>query len=130
MRRLIRVVMGVSVLWVGGCSILLTDRGGTAAAPESVPQLAYTLRAESGRCDKDLLVVRRQGRSVLVTLTVQSVGGRHIVLIPDLGIRRTVKEGTEETIQFLADRSGIYTYGCTPYPFLGPFAWKGKITVD
>ncbi len=131
MRRPIRVLIGVSLLWLSGCrGLFLSEGGGTATAPDSVPRLSFALRAESGRCDLATVPVRRQGRAVLVVLSVQSVGRQHTLLIPDLHIRRTVGEGKEETIQFVADRSGIYEFGCTTFSSLGPFAWRGKITVD
>ena len=131
MRRLIRVLIGVSLLWLSGCrGLFLSEGGGTATVPDSVPRLSFALRAESGRCDPATVPVRRQGRAILVVLSVQSVGRQHILLIPDLHIRRTVAEGEEEIIRFVADRSGIYEFGCNTFSFLGPFAWRGKITVD
>jgi hypothetical protein len=32
-------------------------------------------------------------------------------------------------IPLLAERSGIYKYGCTSFPWLGPFTTTGKLAI-
>jgi heme/copper-type cytochrome/quinol oxidase subunit 2 len=75
------------------------------------------------------MAVDREGRAVLLTFRVTSVGKEHVFLIPDLSVRRRIPADSQVDIQLLADRSGIYEYACTSRPWIGPFATTGKLAV-
>ncbi|MBF8261345.1 MAG: hypothetical protein HW376_874 [candidate division NC10 bacterium] len=91
--------------------------------------LSFTMIARNYRCEPSVMAVDREGRSALVTLTIRSDGVRHVFSIPDLGIRRYLEPGQEATIEFLAERSGVFDFGCTRFPVITPLDHKGKLAI-
>ncbi len=75
------------------------------------------------------MAVDREGRSALVKVTVRSEGARHVFTIPDFEIRRYLEPGQETTVEFLAERSGIFSFGCTRWPVMTPLDHKGKLAI-
>ena len=112
-----------------GCASLFADRAPTATAPADVKRVTYEIVARDNRCEPSVLAADREGRAILITFQVTSVGKQHKFLIPDLNIRTTVPDGTMVTIPVLADRSGIYKYACTGLSWIGPFDAKGRLAV-
>jgi len=103
-----------------GCGRFLGDRVPPASAPAEVKRVTFEIVARENRCEPSVLAADRGGGSLLITLRVTSVGKQHVFLVPDLNIRWTIPPDTEVLIPVVADRSGIYQYGCTGLPWLGP----------
>jgi hypothetical protein len=119
----------VGGLLVTGCGSLFADRTPPATASADVRRVTFEIVARDNQCEPLVLAVDRQGRGLLITFRVTSVEKDHVFLIPDLGVRKTIPAGTEVTIPVLADRSGIYPFGCTGLPWLGLTDAKGKLAI-
>ena len=114
---------------IPGCASLFPETSPPSGAPASAKRLSFTMIARNYRCEPSVMAVDREGRSALVTLTVRSDGARHVFSIPDLGIRRYLEPGQEATIEFLAERSGVFDFSCTRFPVITPLDHKGKLAI-
>jgi hypothetical protein len=114
---------------VGGCSYFFPERAPFALNPAEARRITFDVVARDNRCEPSVLALDREGRSVLVTFEVTSVGKEHYFLIPGLAVRRQVAAGTTLSIQVLADRSGVFEIACNSQPWIGPFATKGKLAI-
>ena len=129
MLRSVRVVALSTVALAGGCGWLFSDHTPPVLSPADVKRLTIEVVARDNRCEPSVMAVDREGRALLVTFQVFSVGKEHIFLIPDLAVRRRVPADSRVDIQLLADRSGIYDYACNSQPWIGPFATTGKLAI-
>jgi hypothetical protein len=100
-----------------------------ATVAGEVKRVTFEVVARDNRCEPGVLATDREGRAVLVTFQVVSVGKAHLFLVPDLGIRREVPAGTRLDIPVLADRSGIYRYACASFRWIGPLTATGKLAI-
>lgn len=124
-----RLLTGLLVLSLLACTRLFPDRAPPAKAPSGVKRVSFEVVARDDACSPSVIAVDREGRSVLIALTFRSEGKRHVISIPDWGVRKYLNLGEEATVEFLAERSGIYEFGCGSSPLLTPFSWKGKIAI-
>ncbi len=116
-------------LAITGCGGLFPETSPPAGAPVEAKRLAFTIIARNYRCEPSVIAVDREGRSALVKVTVRSEGARHIFSIPELGIRRYLQSGQEATVEFLAERSGVFDFGCTRFPLITPLDHRGKLAI-
>jgi hypothetical protein len=98
-------------------------------APADVQRVAFEVVARNNQCEPSVLAADRQGRALLITFQVTSVGKQHIFQIPELNVRTTLPADTQVSLPVLVERSGIYWYGCNSFPWLGPLAAKGKLAI-
>jgi len=112
-----------------GCGGLFPEASPPIGAPADVKRVSFTLIARNFRCEPSVMAVDREGRSALVKVTVRSEGARHVFTIPDFGIRRYLQPGQEATVEFLAERSGVFRFGCTRLPVMTPLDHKGKLAI-
>lgn len=124
-----RAVVLCAVLLTGGCGWLFRDRTPSVLNPADAKRIVFEVVARGNRCEPSVMAVDREGRAVLVTFQVVSVGKEHVFLIPDLSVRRRIPADSRVDIQVLADRSGIYEYACNSQPWIGPFAAPGKLAI-
>jgi len=117
------------ILAISGCASLFPEISPLAGAPSEAKRLSFTMVARNYRCEPSVIAVDREGRSALVKVTIRSEGVRHIFSIPDLGIRRYLQPGQEATVEFLAERSGVFDFGCTRFPLITPLDHKGKLAI-
>jgi hypothetical protein len=118
-----------ALVLLAGCARLFPETSPPTGAPPDVKRVSFVLVARNYRCQPDVMAVDREGRSALVKVIVRSEGTRHVFSIPDLGVRRYVDPGQEATIEFLAERSGIFAFGCTRFPLITPLDHKGKLAI-
>jgi len=128
-RRTRVMVVLSAMLLTGGCGWLFSDHAPAVFRPADVKQLTIEVVARGNRCEPAVMAVDREGRAVMVTFQVISVGKEHVFLIPDLSVRRRVPADGQVDIQVLADRSGIYEYACNSQPWIGPFVTTGKLAI-
>jgi len=114
---------------VTGCGGLFPETSPPAGAPAEAKRLTFTIIARNYRCEPSVIAVDREGKSALVKVTVRSEGARHVFSIPDLRIRRYLQPGQEATVEFLAERSGVFDFGCTRFPLITPLDHKGKLAI-
>ena len=119
----------MAMVLTAGCGRLFADRTPVATTPADVQRVTFDIVARDNRCEPGVLAADREGRAILITFHVTSVGKQHVFQIPDLQIRKTIPAGTEVSIPVLADRSGIYPYGCTGLAWLGPLDTRGKLAI-
>ncbi len=129
MQRVCAAAVFAAALLIGGCGWLFPDHVPPLLRPADVKQVTLEVVARGNRCEPAVMAVDREGRAVLLTFRVTSVGKEHVFLIPDLSVRRRVPADSQVDIQLLADRSGIYEYACTSRPWIGPFATTGKLAI-
>lgn len=122
-------VLGVALGLMVGCGGLFGERVPPATAPEDVRRLVFEVVARDNRCEPAVLAADREGRALLITFAVTSVGKPHWFLIPDLDVRVRIPADSRVSIPVLVERSGIYAYGCTGSRWLTPLSSKGKLAI-
>ena len=126
---------GFAMFLAGGCQKkifpLFPDEAPSLRAGEGLQEAKFRIVAKDYACDPKVIALDRDGRAMKVSFTVTSVGKEHIFSIPDLNIRRTIPAGQESTIEFVADRSGIFEYGCSRLPslWMNPLESRGKLAI-
>ncbi len=129
MKRWQAAVIVLGVVLAAGCGSLFADRVPRASAPPDVKRVTFEIVARDNRCEPSVLAADRQGGALLITFQVTSVGKQHVFLIPDLDVRMTIPADSQVSISVIAERSGIYKYGCTGLAWLGPLDAKGKLAI-
>jgi hypothetical protein len=117
------------VLLVTACSRFFGDQLPDALSPAEAKRVTVDVVARNNQCEPSVLAVDREGRAVMITFRVSSLGKEHFFLIPDLSVRQPVPADSQIDIQLLADRSGIYQYACNSQRWIGPFATTGKLAI-
>ena len=110
---------------------LFPEKAPVLRAGEGLKEAKFRIVAKDYTCDPGVIAIDRDGRAIKVTFTVTSVGKEHIFAVPDLDIRRTIPADQESTIEFVADRSGIYEFGCSRFPalWMNPLEKRGKLAI-
>lgn len=121
--------LAIPVMVMTGCATVFPEISPPAGIPVEAKRLSFTMIARNYRCEPSVIAVDREGRSALVKVAIRSDGARHVFSIPDLEIRRYLEPGQEITIEFLAERSGVFAFGCTRFPWISPLDHKGKLAV-
>ncbi|MBI3990114.1 MAG: hypothetical protein HY347_10925 [candidate division NC10 bacterium] len=111
------------------CTTLFPERNPAARVPQGVKEVSFSIIAWNDQCYPSVILVDRDGRSVLISVTFRSDGKDHVISIPAFGIRRYVKQDEEATVKFLAERSGIFPFDCGPLPFPSPLGGSGRIAI-
>lgn len=125
-----RIFWLLSLLFsLASCTMLFPERNPPARAPEGIRRVSFSVIAWNDQCYPSVIPVDRDGRSVLVSLTFRADGKDHVISIPAFGIRRYVKKDEEVAVEFLAERSGIFSFDCGPLPFPSPLGGNGKIAI-
>ncbi len=117
-----------AVLLTAGCG-LTADRPLPGSMPANLKRITFEIVAKGNQCQPSVLAADREGRSVLITFQVTSVGKAHRFLIPGLDVRTTVPAGTQVAIPVVAERGGIYSYACTSSPWITPLTATGKLAI-
>lgn len=118
-----------SVMVLTGCATLFPETSPPTGIPAEAKRLTFTMIARNYRCEPSVIAVDREGRSALIKIMIRSEGARHVFSIPGLEIRRYLDPGQETTIAFLAERSGVFAFGCTRWPLITPLDHKGKLAI-
>ena len=110
---------------------LFPERAPSLRAGEGLKEARLRVEAKDYACDPSVIALDRDGRALKVVFTVASIGREHTFVIPDLDIRRTIPAGQESIIEFVADRSGIFEYGCSRFPslWMNPLEKRGKLAI-
>lgn len=110
---------------------LFPEKVPAVRAGEGLQEVKLRVEAKDYACDPSVIALDRDGRALKVIFTVASIGREHTFVIPELQIRRTVPAGQEAVIEFVADRSGIYEFGCSRFPslWLNPLEKRGKLAI-
>lgn len=109
--------------------MLFPELSPPSGIPAEAKRLSFTMVARNHRCEPSVLAVDREGRSVLVRINIRSDGAGHVFSIPELEVRRYLESNQEATVEFLAERSGIFEFGCTRFPWISPLDHKGKLAI-
>lgn len=77
--------------------------------------------------DPEIIAVKQGER---VRLRIRATGRDHGIAIPAYGIERTVRVGTEETVELTADKKGTFPFSCPTYCGDGHASMSGILRVD
>jgi hypothetical protein len=124
-----RAIVFLATLLATGCGSLFGEHVPPSATSQEVKRVTFQIVARDGRCEPAVLAADREGRGLLIVFEVTSVGGDHFFLVSGVGIRKVVPAGTQVTIPYLADRSGIFDIACTSSRLMTPFTAKGKLAI-
>ena len=110
---------------------LFPEQTPSLRAGEGLQEAKLRIVAKDYACDPKVIAIDRDGRAIKVVITVAAVGKEHTFTIPDLYVRRTVPADQESTLEFVADRSGIFEYGCSRFPtlWMNPLESRGKLAI-
>jgi hypothetical protein len=122
-------ILAVVLLLLPGCGRLFGEHVPAATGAEDVKRAAFEIVARGNQCEPEVLAADREGRAILITFKVTSVGKEHYFLIPDLGVRKVIPTDMEVSILVRVERSGIYQYGCTGSRWLLPWSSKAKLAI-
>lgn len=66
-----------------------------------------------------------------VKLILESVSGTHALAIPDLGVKsKTLEAGGADTVEFVADKKGTFSFRCSVFCGEGHSGMKGVLIVE
>ena len=130
MNRRCRWTLGLVLVFriAVGCAFL-PENIPKVMAPDDVKRITFEIVARNSHCEPAVVAADREGRSLLISFKVNSVGKDHWFIIPDLYVRKMVPAGTEMTIPVVAEWSGIFEFGCTGLRWLGPLDSKSKLAI-
>ena len=94
------------------------------AANTNIVQIDMT--ANDFKFDPSTITVNKGDK---VKIKVTSTDVNHGISIPDYGISQKVDVGKTETIEFIADKSGEFTFFCNVFCGSGHKEMKGKLIV-
>lgn len=127
-RQGVWVLAGVLLL-LTGCGRWFADRTPRGTAPPELKRISLEIVARDNRCEPSVLAADREGRAILITFQVTSVGKQHVFQIPELEVRKTIPAGTQVSIPVIVDRSGVYDFGCTSFAWMTPLDSKGRLAI-
>lgn len=121
--------LALIALLAAGCGSLFGEHVPPSMTSQEVRRVSFQIVARGGRCEPSVLAADREGRGLLIVFEVTSVGGDHYFLVSDIGIRKLVPAGTQVSIPFLADQSGIFDIACTSSRIMTPLTSKGRLAI-
>ena len=115
-----------------GASVEIPGSSTNGSADESAPSILSTTKtfnviAKQFEFDPGVITVN-QGDTVI--LKIKSIDSTHGFYIPEFGVSQTLSSGQEETVQFVADKKGTYTFFCNVYCGSGHSEMKGTLIVN
>jgi len=100
---------------------------GSSASTTTANTKEFTMIAKKYEFDPGNIVVN-EGDTVILHITSTDV--EHGIGIPQFGVSKKLPPGVEETVQFIADKKGDYTFFCNVYCGPGHTGMKGTLTVQ
>jgi len=86
----------------------------------------FTMIAKNWSFDPATITVNKGDT---VKLNIKSVDVDHGIALPEFGISETIKAGKESKIEFIANKTGEFTFSCSVFCGEGHKAMKGKLIV-
>jgi heme/copper-type cytochrome/quinol oxidase subunit 2 len=85
------------------------------------------LKAKRFAFSPDTIKVKQANKVKIIT---QSLDVAHSFALSDFGVDEHIKPGKKSVIEFVADKSGEYTFRCSVYCGTGHAGMKGKLIVE
>jgi len=115
-------------LWMAALLVLATAGASAPAPAPAAPPRSFELIASRFKFEPDTLEVMEGDR---VRLTVRSIDTEHGLAIKRLNLKVVApKTGDPATVEFVADKAGIYEFKCSEYCGSGHGRMKGQIVVS
>ncbi|HIH39870.1 TPA: cytochrome C oxidase subunit II [Candidatus Woesearchaeota archaeon] len=121
-----RLLFLLTVLILAACSSQTNTPATTYAVKDVSSVKEFTMTAKNWEFEPSTITVN-QGDAV--KLTVKSVDVEHSFALPDYSINVNLQPGVEETIEFVADKKGEFTFKCSVYCGAGHREMKGTLIV-
>ena len=147
MKKLILLLISLALIFIVGCSHIDnesdTNRGISNKVPapgfEDVPE-AIVVDQEGAGAVKEISVTAKQwefdpnpiivNKGDKLKLSIKSVDVAHGFSLPDFGINKKLEPGKTETVEFVADKSGQFTFFCSVICGSGHSDMKGTLIVN
>ena len=136
MNKLFWLVL-IIVLAVGGIIILnqkkpaikqeLTTTTTTTTSTTTIPVKEFTMTAKKWVFDPSVITVK-QGDKVRLKITSTDV--THGFALTEFNVKVDLVPGKEETVEFIADKKGEFTFFCSVMCGEGHLDMKGKLVVE
>jgi cytochrome c oxidase subunit 2 len=117
-KRLALIAVGLVAL-VGPIRILAQDRSNPVESPIQVTARKY-------RFEPSTITVHKGTR---VRLEVTAIDTTHGIEIKEFGVKRELKKGRGEVVEFVADKAGRFEIKCSKFCGLGHGRMKGMLIV-
>lgn len=100
--------------FVSALAFLLVAVGPAAAVERQFKSV--NIEYESTKVWVPATFVVQKGDKVQITLINNAPSGDHGFAIPDFGVAEVVKKGEPKTVEFVADKAGIFPVQCHLHP--------------
>lgn len=127
----------IIVLAVGGIIIInqkkpvikqeLTTTTTTTTSTTTIPVKEFTMTAKKWAFDPPVITVK-QGDKVRLKITSTDV--THGFALTEFNVKVDLVPGKEETVEFVADKKGEFTFFCSVVCGEGHLDMKGKLVVE
>ena len=97
------------------------------AGLSNAPVKEFTMTAKDWEFDPSTITVNKGDR---VIIHVKSLDVQHSLALPDFGINQDLQPGQEETVDFIADKTGTYDFHCAVFCGAGHRQMKGQLIVQ
>ena len=118
------IALIVLALVLSGCPAQPSNGNGNGTTPETKE---FNITAKQFEFSPSTITVNK-GDTVIVNITSQDV--QHGFALPDFGVNETVDAGQTTRIEFVADKSGEFTFFCSVFCGSGHSTMKGKLVVN
>jgi len=115
-------------LWTAALLALAAGGAGAPASLPTAPPRSFELIASRFKFEPDTVEVTEGDR---VRLTVRSIDTEHGLTIKRLNVKVVApKTGEAASVEFVADKAGIYEFKCSEYCGSGHGRMKGQLVVS
>ena len=127
-QKYLMAVLLVLVLVVSGCSSSTSGSAVASNAPSTGQVKEVVIDAYSWGFNQNTVQINKGDQ---VRVTVRSSSGAHGVAFPDFGVQTgRIAAGSEEVIEFIADKSGSFKYFCNIPCGHGHSSMSGQLIVN
>lgn len=94
----------------------------------NAPVKEITLKASNWLFEPSEIRVKEGDR---VKITLEGISGTHAITLPDFGVKsKTIGMGETTTVEFVADKKGIFSFKCSVFCGEGHPDMKGDLIVE
>ena len=108
------------------CALCVLQTWAQEGPPPAAPVHEIQMTAKKYKFDPSTITVKKGER---VRLIITALDHDHGIKIEAYGINQLLKKGDPATVEFTADKAGVFPFRCSKYCGFGHGRMKGKIIV-